>query len=159
MYDAYVGIDPGKKGAIAIIRESSVDVLPFPLAGKNIDIAVISNWLYQKLESNHPVVYIEKVHAMPKQGVSAMFTFGFTAGIMYGIITTLAFPLFEVSPITWKKHVLRDTGKDKDAAIEFCRRAFPTVSLIPKGCRVPHSGIADALCIAYYAFSVIRNDI
>jgi crossover junction endodeoxyribonuclease RuvC len=39
----------------------------------------------------------------------------------------------------------------KDAAIGWCRRAYPSVSLIPEGCRVPHDGIADSLCIAEYA--------
>ena len=38
----------------------------------------------------------------------------------------------------------------KTAAVDYCRRVYPSVQLIPERCRVPHTGIADAVCIATY---------
>jgi crossover junction endodeoxyribonuclease RuvC len=81
-----------------------------------------------------------------------MFKFGFVTGVMHGIISTLAIPLYLVTPQAWKKKILAGTAKDKDAAIDYCRRVYPDVSLLAtERSRKPHDGMADALCIARYA--------
>jgi crossover junction endodeoxyribonuclease RuvC len=54
-----------------------------------------------------------------------------------------------VSPRKWKNEVL-DSGHDKAGAISIVERIYPNVNLTPKGKRVPHDGMADAMCIAHY---------
>ena len=151
----YIGIDPGKSGGIAIIDTeiNSTHVTPVILSGKDIDAFAISKWIIHILKGrNNVVACIEKVHAMPGQGVTSMFKFGFVTGVMHGIIRTLGIPLHLVTPQAWKKEILAGTPKDKDAAIDYCRRVYPNVNLLatPRS-RKPHSGMADALCIAEYA--------
>ena len=71
-------------------------------------------------------------------------------GDLLGILEALGIPYRLVTPQAWKKTVLAGTTKDKSAAVQFCRRAFPGVSLTPGRKRVPHDGMADALCLAEY---------
>jgi crossover junction endodeoxyribonuclease RuvC len=121
-----------------------------PLAGKEIDLALVAQIL--KAWRN-PVVYIEKVHAMPGQGVTSMFSFGEGYGGLKGVCATLGLPYNLVTPQAWKKKVLAGTSKDKEAAVDFCRRRYPQVNLLAtERSRVPHDGMADALCIATYGW-------
>jgi crossover junction endodeoxyribonuclease RuvC len=149
----FIGIDPGKTGGIAVLGTGiTTTTFPIPLVGDEIDLRRIYEKLhYYRLHSYEVDVYIEKVGAMPKQGVTSMFSFGFTTGALHGIIASLGFPRFLVTPQAWKKEILVGTDKDKNAAIEFCRRAFPNVSLLAtERSKVCHNGMADALCIAEY---------
>lgn len=144
-----VGIDPGKGGGLAYIGTEIVGAgaMPMPLVGKDIDghelAMVLHNW-------KPDMVIVERVHAMPGQGVTSMFTFGMGYGRLLGILEALGIPYRLVTPQAWKKTVLAGTTKDKSAAVQFCRRAFPGVSLTPGRKRVPHDGMADALCLAEY---------
>jgi len=157
----YIGIDPGKSGGlVAIISDHTVETTPMLLAGKDIDIARTTKWIHTHSIRDSTVVCIEKVHAMPGQGVTSMFKFGFVTGVMHGIISALELPLFLVTPQTWKNKILQGTKKDKAAAVDYCRRVYPRISLLAtKRSRVPHSGMADALCIARYAQLTIGKDI
>lgn len=67
---------------------------------------------------------------------------------MIGIVEAAGIPYRLVTPQAWKKRVLAGTTKDKDAAISFVRRAYPTIDLTPGKKRTPHDGIADAVCLA-----------
>ena len=149
----YVGIDPGQKGGIAFIepRADHATTFAMPMAGKEIDVSAITE-LFAEWTVGKVIVVIEKVHAMPKQGVVSTFKFGFGTGVLHGIVRTLGFPLHLVTPQKWKKVVLEGTSKDKAAAIDFCKRIYPDINLLAtKRSRVPHDGMADALCIARYA--------
>jgi crossover junction endodeoxyribonuclease RuvC len=98
------------------------------------------------------IAYIEKVSALPGQGVSSMFKFGFVTGILHGIIRTFGIPLYVVTPQIWKKEILQGTDKSKQAAIDYCLRAYPNVKLFrTERSRTYDDGMADALCIAEYA--------
>ena len=118
-----------------------------PVAGKEIDGHTIAALLREWQPS---VVYVEKVHSMPKQGVASTFKFGMGYGVIIGICDALGLPYRLVTPQAWKKQVLAGTTKDKDAAISFVRRAYPHVNLTPGAKRKPHDGMADALCIAEF---------
>jgi crossover junction endodeoxyribonuclease RuvC len=150
----YIGIDPGKTGGIAIISECGVDAItPMIIAGKDIDLAATAEWIDYHVDEDHAICYIEKVSAMPKQGVTSMFNFGFSTGAMHGIVATLGMPRYMVTAHQWKIKVLAglDWKGNKGAAIDFCRRAYPDISLLAtEKSRKPHSGMADALCIARY---------
>jgi crossover junction endodeoxyribonuclease RuvC len=154
----YIGIDPGKSGAIAsIFRDRVTNTFVMPISGKTIDIDAIAAHLYKLIHMksvatyNGAIVCVEKVHAMPGQGTASMFSFGYSVGVIHGIVTTLEIPMYLVAPQTWKKEILSDTKKDKDAAIAFCRRVYPDVSLLAtERSKKSHSGIADAICLARY---------
>jgi crossover junction endodeoxyribonuclease RuvC len=160
----YIGIDPGQAGGIAIIhkgdnneRNGSLNVISMPLAGKDIDVAALSIWLYDQVDgicTDTPVAYLEKVSAMPKQGVASTFKFGINYGIIIGILGTIQIPYYLVTPQAWKKEVLAglDWKGNKLAAVDYCRRAYPDISLLATSRSYkPHSGMADALCMAVYA--------
>ena len=140
-------IDPGMKGGIATHSGHIVGAFAMPTAGKEIDCVAIANFL---IGFQPDWLVIEKVGAMPKQGVSSTFKFGKGYGSLFGIAAALHIPVELVTPQRWKSKVLHGTKKDKDAAIAYCRRAFPEVSLIPPRCRTEHDGIADALCLVEY---------
>lgn len=143
-----IGIDPGKSGGIASINaagQASGDVMP--IIGKDIDGHALAGMLTAAAPD---LVIIEKVGAMPKQGVTSTFTFGTGYGRLLGVCEALGIPYRLVTPQAWKKTVLAGTAKDKDAAIAFVRRAFPMIDLTPGRKRVPHDGIADAACLAEY---------
>jgi hypothetical protein len=80
---------------------------------------------------------------MPGQGVASSFTFGTGYRQIQGLLAGRGIPFELVTPQAWKKLVLAGTTKDKDAAIAYCRRAFPDVALVLPRCRVSHDGIAD----------------
>jgi crossover junction endodeoxyribonuclease RuvC len=94
---------------------------------------------------------IEKVGAMPKQGVSSTFTFGTAYGVAIGVAGGSGTPFSLVTPQRWKAH-FRLIGKDKDAARELAIRLFPVAAhhLNLK----KHVGRADALLLARYALDM-----
>ena len=161
-YRYFMGIDPGKSGGIAVIniRDNLVSVTPMIFDGKFIDFHKMAQWIkahcgYGINQANaigSTIVAIEKVNAMPGQGVVSMFSFGTSFGGMLGILAALEIPTIMVPPQRWKKFTLADTDKSKEAAITFCTMAYPNVNLrATERSKKPHSGICDALCIAYYA--------
>ena len=146
-----LAIDPGQKGALAFyspLITNKVMVELMPLGGKEIDYASLATIIK---DFDPDLAVVEKVGSMPGQGVTSMFTFGMGYGALFGILAALQVPTERVAPQTWKASVLKGTLKDKAAAIDYCRRVFPTVPLVPPRCRKPHDGIADALCILSYA--------
>lgn len=154
---AIIGIDPGKQGGIAVLDQHGKIVLlePMPIAGKDIDLGNLADTIYNMYSKYDVEAYIEKVGAMPGQGVTSMFTFGFGTGAVHGILAAFKVPRYLVTPQAWKKVILAGTSKDKEAAIEYCRRAYPTIDLkATKLSKKPHSGMADAICIALYGHQV-----
>jgi crossover junction endodeoxyribonuclease RuvC len=149
----YIGIDPGKTGGLAAVRSGNViAVAAMPLAGNMIDGVTLHAWLIDQLGTGNILVALEKVSAMPKQGVKSMFTFGMGYGIVQGVLAAIDISYQLVTPQAWKKVILAGTPKDKMAAIEYCLRMYPYVSLLAtERSKVPHNGIADAICIAAYA--------
>jgi crossover junction endodeoxyribonuclease RuvC len=150
-----LGVDPGLHGAYALACGIGPALAePMPLAGKEIDFGELAKeWAGFSVD----FAVIERVHSMPKQGVSSAFTFGFGCGGVHGVLRALRIPIHYVTPQAWKKVVLAGTQKDKDAAIAWARSAYPDVKLIRPGCRVAHDGMADALAIAAYGLWTFGN--
>lgn len=157
----FVGIDPGLHGGIAVLNEpAEVSFAIMPVNGGVICTSALRSYFYNDWSSEHNTrIIIEKVGAMPKQGVSSTFKFGMGYGQLIGMCQTLELPFTLVTPQAWKKAVLAGTDKSKEAAIAFCRREYPNVNLIPERCRVPHDGIADALCLAHYGRYFMRQEV
>lgn len=152
----YVGIDPGLRGGVAVLYHDRqvAKLLTFEELESEVNpralFLALNFWL-----GVDSTIAIEKVHSMPKQGVASSFKFGVNYGIAKGVVGCLSpAPRVElVTPQAWKKLILAGMNRDdqKQAAIDYCTRAFPGVDLVQKGCRKPHDGIADALCLAEYA--------
>lgn len=152
---SYWGIDPGLKGGLALIlpETGEVHAYPMPVAGDELDGGLLASGLRR-----YPggVAVVEKVGAMPGQGLSSTFKFGKGYGTVLGVCAALGLRVELVTPQKWKGEVLAGTTKDKDAAVAYCRRVFPAVELVLPRCRVPHDGMADALCLAEYGRRTYR---
>lgn len=152
--DYIVGIDPGLNGAIAFISNNDYHVFDIPIISikdkkrtkrkHNVPEMV-------RILKQYPIrsVYLEKVHAMPKQGVTSMFSMGHGLGLWEGIITTLQHSLTYVTPQEWKKKILNGMPKGKGSSMVKATQLYPKIELLTKRGR-ELDGRADALLIAHY---------
>lgn len=138
-----IGIDPGKDGAIAIIWEfGGVKIEPFSPEGYRNALA--------ECPPMECCCCLERVGAMPGQGVTSMFKFGENFGFIQGLLTACRIPYELVTPQKWKKE-FQITG-DKNSSIAVCKRLFPDVSLRRTDrCKKDHDGMAEALLMAEWA--------
>ena len=172
MAGGIISFDPGFKGGMAAWDESGIlYAIPMPRSGEGIDEREIAQLIACQCPT---LVVIERVGNMlaedetgertVKNGASAMFSFGMGYGILRGIARSyqvmsesagrqvlIDYPL----PQSWKKVVIPGATRGKAGAIAYCKKHFPEVSLIPKGCRVEHTGIADSLCLLRYGQKVL----
>jgi crossover junction endodeoxyribonuclease RuvC len=155
-----VGVDPGINGGIAFFENTLlVSVVCTPIIKNEKKKNTLDNYRIGKMIQNFApdYVYIEKVGAMPGQGVTSMFNFGFVTGCIYGICGGLGIPIREVRPQEWKKTILKENDHDKDAAVAFCLENFADIDLKrTKRCKKDHDGMAEAVCIALYG---LQNNI
>lgn len=149
-----IGIDPGISGAVAVFEDGKlVNVSDMPTlemdSGKtrkrHISAAGLRDILEMDMYQKAHVV-IEKVGAMPGQGVSSMFNFGRSAGIIEGVVAGLKLPYTYVTPATWTKAVGRAAGKD--ASRMRAMELFPSKADLFK--RAKDDGRADAALVAYW---------
>lgn len=94
----YIAIDPGINGAIAIKKNGGITVQKCPAS-------VIEMADMLKDNQNESKAVIEKVGAMPGNGVASMFAFGENYGQWQGVLAALGIPFIEVSPQKWQKTV------------------------------------------------------
>lgn len=146
----YIGIDPGKNGGYAFIQPNNkkdiVIVKPFN------EINYIDDLEYNKSSGDDMICCIEKVGAMPGQGVVSMFNFGQNFGFLKGVLEAYHIPYQEVRPQTWKKE-FNLSGRDKQASIKVCQHLYPDISLLKTDrCKKPSDGMAEALLMATYAY-------
>lgn len=146
-----IGIDPGLTGAIAWLdnKKALVNVVDMPLmasTGKKqqINAAELSKILNLKYKVR-PTVIVERVSAMPEQGVTAMFNFGLSYGVIQGVVAALQLPMVLVTPGAWKKKAGL-SGKSKDAARALAQQYYPEAALGRK----KDIGRADAILIARF---------
>ena len=149
------GIDPGVSGAISVLKNKKViEVFDMPtmIDGKKnkrqVNGSQVTTIIKEKLNDDKEIiVVVEHVNAMPGQGVTSMFNFGQSFGVIKGICSALSLPIYFVRPVKWKKHFnLIKTNKDasRTKAIE----VYPTIS--SKLSRKKDSNKADAILIARY---------
>lgn len=113
-----LGIDPGISGALALLTalgELTVADLPTieiergGKAKRSIDAMALADMI-RAMHPTHAI--IERVGAMPGQGVASMFSFGRSVGQIEGIVATLAVPVSYVTPQTWRRSLSVPAGKD-----------------------------------------------
>ena len=143
---AFCGIDPGKTGSLAIITPDGVDIMDW---GETHEIVMqLKEWH----EDYSLLVYIEKVHAMPKQGVVSTFNFGVNFGMWQGILYALGIPHYFVPPQVWQKKFLSVSNEPttKKKSLEVARRLYPSIATKYLKRQKDHNR-ADSLLIATYA--------
>jgi len=162
-----IGIDPGINGAIAVLSAETIEVQDFPILEslkttktksgnkkkkREIDIPALMSMLLDMGIYSADLIVIEKVGAMPGQGVSSMFSFGQSLGRIEGVIFTMALCRVEyVTPGRWKKH-FRLIGKGKDGSVIECRNRYPDKSKLFLKSK---DGRSDAALLAEYGRTLL----
>ena len=149
------GIDPGVSGAICVLKEGKileVYEMPTMIDGKKnkrqVNGAEVTNIFLKELHNEDKAkVVVEHVTAMPGQGVTSMFNFGQSFGVLKGICSAMQLPMYFVRPAKWKKYFgLIKT--EKDASRTKVIEIFPYIS--SKISRKKDSNKADSILIAKY---------
>ncbi len=146
-----IGFDPGNTGAIAVLTDDkefiAVHDMPVMANGKKnqVNAAEVARIINIYAAENSCFVVIEKVGAMPGQGVTSMFNFGMGFGVIQGVVAARELPFVLVTPQKWKKAASL-IGKEKDNARTLAQQLYP---LAPLG-RKKDIGRADALLIARF---------
>ena len=149
------GIDPGVSGGISVLENKKViEVFDMPtmIDGKKskrqVNGAQVTNIIKENLDENKEnIVVVEHVNAMPGQGVTSMFNFGQSFGVIKGICSALSLPIYFVRPVKWKKH-FNLIKTNKDASRTKVIEIYPEIS--SKLSRKKDSNKADAILIARY---------
>jgi crossover junction endodeoxyribonuclease RuvC len=145
------GIDPGLTGALGVLRDGAflgVDDMPTVVKGvgsvkREVDPAGLKFVIRNYLESGDSVVCVlERVNAMPGQGVSSVFSLGDSFGCARSVLATAGFETHYVPPATWKKHFKLTADKEFSRALAV--KMFPSAPLHLK----KHDGRAEALLMA-----------
>lgn len=134
----YLGLDPGKNGAIAAVDEYSEVVAIIRLNQDYSDI--VEQFLNLYYSHDIEAVLLERVHSMPGQGVSSTFKFGTNYGFLLGILECCKLPYELISPATWQKRMNCRTKGNKNITKKKAQKLF-------KGQKVIHA-TADALLLA-----------
>ena len=148
MNNAYIGIDPGQKGGVALVNGAGLaieyETMPATVKG----LLTLIECCIRSCQDNDelPRLIVELAQPMPRQGVVSVFTYGRHFGSFEVIAALLEIPYYEVRPSIWKKTMGLNALKAN--SIMLCERIFPTVRLIPARCRTKYDGIAEALLIA-----------
>tara|TARA_B100000886_G_scaffold290294_1_gene215562 strand:- start:552 stop:1046 length:495 start_codon:yes stop_codon:yes gene_type:complete len=154
-----IGIDPGLSGSICFLQDGKIiDVIDMPTMseGKKNKRQVNGSQIYNEiLNKIHEVknqdirVVIEQVSAMPGQGVTSMFNFGQSFGILKGISSAMQLPTFFVRPAQWKKYFNLINSK-KDASRTRAIEIFPYFS--SNLSKKKDTNKADAILIASFYY-------
>ena len=152
-----IGIDPGISGAICFMENSKIiEVIDMPsmAEGKKNKKQVNGSQVFNEItkhikdkELNEIKVVIEHVSAMPGQGVTSMFNFGQSFGILKGICSAMNLSMYFVRPMKWKKH-FNLINSSKDASRTKAIEIFPYFS--KNLSKKKDANKADAILIASY---------
>lgn len=129
-----LGCDPGQTGAIAAYDGTIITgLIDMPTmarlhgSGRQVDPYTLATEILDLCGGRNATAVIEAVSAMPGQGVSSMFRFGESVGVVLGVIGALQMPVRWVTPQRWKK-AAGIVGKDKDAARSLAIQLHPEVA-------------------------------
>ena len=158
-----IGIDPGVSGSICFLKDGKIlDVIEMPVMNegkknkKQVNGAQIYNEINKKINSNPETktrVVIEHVTAMPGQGVTSMFNFGQSFGVLKGICSAMRLPMFFVRPAKWKRYY-NLINSEKDASRTRAIEIFPDFST--KLSKKKDSNKADAILIASFYYETYK---
>ena len=160
-----IGIDPGISGSICFFEKGKIlDVIEMPIMTegkknkKQVNGSQIFNEIQKrihKVENQDVRIVIEQVSAMPGQGVTSMFNFGQSFGILKGISSAMQIPMYFVRPAKWKKY-FNLINSEKDASRTRAIEIFPYFS--SQLSKKKDSNKADAILIAYFYYETYKID-
>ena len=160
-----IGIDPGISGSICFLEDGIIkDVIEMPtmIEGKKNKKQVNGSQIFNEIslriktyEKKNIKVVVEQVSAMPGQGVTSMFNFGQSFGILKGICSAMQLPIYFVRPSKWKKY-FNLINSEKDASRTRAIEIFPYFS--SNLSKKKDSNKADAILIASYFHETYKND-
>ena len=150
-----VGIDPGVSGAISVMENKKVvEIFDMPTMidgkknKKQVNGSQVTNIIKERLNDGKEIIaVIEHVNAMPGQGVTSMFNFGQSFGVIKGICAALSIPTYFIRPTKWKKY-FNLIKTNKDASRTKVIQIYPEIS--SQLSRKKDSNKADAILIARY---------
>ena len=159
-----IGIDPGISGSICFFQDGKInDVVEMPTMTegkknkKQVNGSQIFNEIYSRInniDKKDIKVVIEQVSAMPGQGVTSMFNFGQSFGILKGICSAMQLSMFFVRPAKWKKY-FGLIKSEKDASRTKVIEIFPYIS--SQLSRKKDSNKADAVLIASFFYNTYKK--
>ena len=159
-----IGIDPGISGSICFFEDGKIlDVIEMPVMTegkknkKQVNGAQIYNEFLKRINNkgDQTRVVIEQVSAMPGQGVTSMFNFGQSYGILKGICSAMQLPMFFVRPAKWKKY-FNLINSQKDASRTRAIEIFPYFSA--QLSKKKDSNKADAILIASFYYETHQKE-
>ena len=159
-----IGIDPGISGSICFFEDGKIiEVIEMPVMTegkknkKQVNGAQIYNEILKRINSKDDEirVVIEQVSAMPGQGVTSMFNFGQSYGILKGICSAMQLPMFFVRPAKWKKY-FNLINSQKDASRTRAIEIFPYFST--QLSKKKDSNKADAILIASFYYETHQKE-
>ena len=158
-----ISIDPGITGSICFFKNNKiVEVIEMPTMTdgkknkKQVNGAQIFNEISNRIrdfDRENIRVVIEQVSAMPGQGVTSMFNFGQSFGILKGICSAMQLPMYFVRPAKWKKYfglINSEKGASRTKAIEM----FPYFS--SNLSKKKDINKADAILIASFYYETYK---
>ena len=160
-----IGIDPGITGAICFFENGEVrDIVEMPsmAEGKKNKRQINGPQIYNEisrriegLQKKNIAVIIEQVSAMPGQGVTSMFNFGQSFGVIKGICSAMQLPIYFVRPAKWKKY-FNLINSEKDASRTRAIEIFPYFSA--QLSKKKDINKADAILIASFFYETYKNE-
>ena len=160
-----IGIDPGISGSICFFQNGVIkDVIEMPTMTegkknkKQVNGSQVFNEILErtnKIDKKSIKIVIEQVSAMPGQGVTSMFNFGQSFGILKGICSAMQLPMYFVRPAKWKKY-FNLINSEKDASRTKAIEIFPYFST--QLSKKKDSNKADAILIASFFYETYKNE-
>ena len=160
-----IGIDPGITGSLCFFEDGKIlDVIEMPKIKKKkknkrqVNGAQVYNEITKRIKNikkENIKVIIEQVSAMPGQGVTSMFNFGQSYGILKGICSAMQLPMYFVRPAKWKKY-FNLINSEKDASRTKAIEVFPYFS--SQLAKKKDSNKADAILIASFYYETYQSN-
>ena len=160
-----ISIDPGISGSICFFKGGKiVDIIEMPnmAEGKKNKRQVNGAQIYNEISSRIKnfnkediKVVIEQVSAMPGQGVTSMFNFGQSFGVLKGICSAMQLPMYFVRPAKWKKY-FNLINSEKDASRTKAIQIFPYIS--SELSKKKDANKADAILLASFFFETYKSN-
>ena len=158
-----IGIDPGLSGSICFLIDGKIlDVIEMPTMaeGKKNKRQVNGSQVFNEItkrtkeyQKNQVRVVIEQVSAMPGQGVTSMFNFGQSFGVLKGVCTAMQLQMYFVRPAKWKKY-FNLINSEKDASRTRAIEIFPSFSSSLS--KKKDSNKAEAILIASFYYETCK---
>ena len=160
MYHIYLGIDPGKKGAVAYVtvEGGKTGIIDMPLLENGSPSSEeLKNFILSSIKGfdlTKALVIIEKQQSMHKQGVVSTFTTAYGYGKLIATLEMMGIPFIEIRPAKWKKKL--NLSKDKQQSVDLAHQLYPHETYFgPRGGLL--DGRAEAILMAYYGMSEIKK--